>query len=233
MNLYETMFKRRSVRKFLNEKLSELELNEIKDYLNGIKQLSGCTVRFELSTGEAVNDNHAPHYALAYCEPLTLEYINAGFVIQEFDLWLQAKGLGSLWLGLARPKSKTERQEYAIMIAFGKTEVPLRKGEQDFKRVSVLEMSNEDNKIARTARIAPSAVNDQPWKLTFSENKVNIDYFGRGPLKFILKKKMSKFDIGIVTRFTELALLNEGKQIVSITPIDKGNTFGTEIVFEG
>jgi nitroreductase len=94
---------------------------------------------------------------------------NIGYALQGVDLHLQSKGYGSLWSGMARPKESQEN--YRILLAFGNSTVPLRRGESDFKRKPVVEISNtppgtgEDNPVASAARLAPSAVNFQPWKL--------------------------------------------------------------------
>jgi hypothetical protein len=86
--------------------------------------------------------------------------------------------------------------------------------------------------VSEAVRLAPSAMNSQPWKLEISAHNVKIKYFGRGLLKAVLKKKMSKIDIGIAARHAELALLNDGKKIKSITPYVDGNGFGSNITFE-
>ena len=60
-------------------------------------------------------------------------------------------------MGMAKLVEK--REDYRYLLAFGKIDVPFRAREQDFKRKSVLEISNEDNAVARTARLASSAAN--------------------------------------------------------------------------
>jgi hypothetical protein len=117
------------------------------------------------------------------------------------------------------------------MLGFGKTTVPQRKVEQDFNRLPVNEISDADNAIAEAARLAPSAMNSQPWKLHFENGKVTISYFGRGMMKALLKK-LNKLDVGIVTRHVEVALLNEGKEIKSIIPKKTANGFDIEVLYK-
>ena len=227
MTLYETMFKRRSVRSYDKTPLSESTLNEVKAYLATIPQLSGTNVRLEVVPGDKVKDKLAAHYIVAYCKKNFAEYINVGYTLQQADLYLQSIGLGSLWLGMTGTVGGNE--DYAIMMAFGKTDVPMRNGEEDFKRLPLSEMSNQNTHIAHAARVAPSAVNSQPWNIHFEQNEVTVNYFGRGVLKAILKRSKSKIDLGIVTKHIETALLNEGKTITSITPVGDDKHFLVEI----
>jgi hypothetical protein len=191
---------------------------------------AGQSARFEIVSADKVHGGtHAPHYILAYCNDSDSAYANVGYVLQNVDLYLQSIGLGSIWLGMAKP-NEAER-DYCILLAFGKTDVPMRKAEGEFERLLLSEISDQDNPAARAARLAPSAMNSQPWKLHFESGKVVIRYFGRGLMKLILGKKLSKIDLGIVTRHVETALRHEGKTNLSITPKTSGKTFEIEIAY--
>jgi molybdopterin-binding protein len=93
-------------------------------------------------------------------------------------------------------------------------------------------MSDTDNAVARAARVAPSAMNSQPWVLNFKSNSVLINYKGRGLAQGILKKKLNKIDLGIVTAHVELALANEGKAVQSIKVNDSGKNLSVEVCWE-
>ena len=229
MTLYETIFKRRSVRKYDKTPLPAEVLSGIKNHIDQTAPLDGCGAKFEIVCGSCVNDDKAPHYILAFCGADIKQYINVGYMLQKTDLYLQSMGLGSVWLGMAKPKK--DKENYCIMLAFGKTDAPYREI-SEFKRLPLGEISNADNAVANAARLAPSAVNSQPWKLNFSEGKVKIDYYGRGLLKALLRKKKSPIDIGIITRHAELALLQEGKTIKSIIPDGNDKNFSAEIQYE-
>ena len=230
MTQYETIFKRRSVRQYEMTALEDNELAEIQTLIDTIEQISGQQTRLEIVTADKVKNDIAPYYVLARCTADTLAYINAGYVLQSVDLYLQSNGYGSLWLGTAKPNESDD--DFCIMLAFGKTNVPLRSGVQEFKRLSIDEISNSDNVIAQAARLAPSAMNSQPWKLDFSDGKVTIRYYGRGVSKLILKHKLSKIDLGIVTKHIETALLFEGKYIREITPKTNGKGFEIDVIYQ-
>lgn len=230
MTLYDTMFIRRAVRNYDKTSLGENILSDINNYLSNIKQLDGQNVRFTIVTGDQVGDNAAPHYITAYCNENAEAYVNVGYVLEKADLYLQSIGLGSLWLGMAKPKE--DKQDFCIMLAFGRTSVPQRNSIAEFKRLPLAEISDSDCDIAKAARLAPSAVNSQPWKLHFEDSRVTIRYFGRGLMKQILKNRLSKIDLGICTRFVVEALRHEGKNIKGVTPKTVGKKFEIEIHYE-
>ena len=234
MTLYETIFTRRSVRKYDPTPLDESTLADINAFLNRANQLNTHHARFEIVTGDKVGDKSAPHYIVAYCGENTAAYVNVGYVLEKVDLYLQSIGLGSLWLGMAKPKE--DKQDFCIMLAFGNTSVPARKNVEEFNRLPISEISNSDNSgncdIAKAVRLAPSAVNNQPWKLKFEEGCVTIGYFGRGLMKLILKNRLNKIDLGICTRFVIEALRHEGKHIKSIEPKTEGKEFEVAVEYE-
>jgi hypothetical protein len=228
MNLYSTIFTRRSVREYTPSPLGEAELASIKAVLDGAKQLPGQGARFEVVGADNLKKAPAPHAVLAYSQNTDAALCNIGYTLETLDLHLQGEGLGSLWMGMGKPAQPGA--DYRILLAFGKTDVPARQGEADFKRKPIGEISNEDNAIARAARRAPSAVNFQPWKLHFAPGAVTIHYDGKG-LGRLVAAKFQKIDLGIITKFVELALAHEGKTVTSITPGGTGKSFAVTVEY--
>jgi hypothetical protein len=132
-------------------------------------------------------------------------------------------------MGMGKPIHP--ESDYRILLAFGKTSVPPRTGENEFKRQPILQISNEDNAIARAARLAPSAVNFQPWKLLFSQGKVTVHAKARNIGK-LLVGKLQKIDLGIILKHVELALEHEGKKVQSIVPSARGKDFSIDVVYQ-
>ena len=231
--LCDTVFTRRSVRKYNKIPLEESVLDDISKYLDDLEstgQMNEPKAGFEIVGTDKVR-GPAPHYILAYCEKDDFAYVNVGYILQKMDLYIQSKGLGSLYLGVKKPSGASN--EFCIMMAFGKTDVPPRKEEQDFNRLPMTEISPSDSFIARCARVAPSARNSQPWKLIFEEGEVKIEYFGRGIFKGLFRKKLSMIDLGIVTRHVELGLLKEGKKVTSVVPASEpDNGFSVTVSFD-
>lgn len=230
MSIYSTIFRRRSVRNYTNEEIDADTLQSIEDYANSINQLDNCKVRFGLIPKDKVSGAKGQYCIAAYSDKKREEYINIGYTMQHLDLYLQSIGLGSLWLGLGVSKEKDNK--FAIVMCFGKTEEPMRESEKDFKRLDVLQISNEDNSIARVARLAPSATNSQPWKLEFFEGGVRVHYFGRGVLQRILRAKLSMIDLGIISRYIELAIKSENKKLTAIKPYIEKDRYFIDIFYK-
>ena len=228
MTLYETIFTRRSVRSYENGAMPDSELRALRDFIDGTNRLEGAAGRFEVVGRDAVRAM-APHYALAYCDGSDAELANVGFVLENADLYLQSRGFGSLFLGMQKPVGGAG-QGFEIMLAFGKTSVPARAGEGDFDRLPVGEVSGQDNAVARAARLAPSAMNSQPWRFEFGEGRVSIMYKGRGLKKLILRR-LNKIDLGIAARCAELALLDEGRSVTAVRAVNEGKELGVRIEF--
>jgi hypothetical protein len=219
MTLYETIFVRRSVRQYDKTPLDAAALREIQHCVDGVGQLPGQSARFEIVDSGKFKGGFSPHAILAFADGSDAAFVNIGYALQGMDLRLQGMGYGSIWCGMAAPKGAAP--DFRILLGFGKTGVPLRNGENDFKRKNISDISNEDNAVARAARLAPSAVNLQPWKLIFTDGGVTVRSNVRGVGK-ILPGRLYLIDLGIVTRHIAVALEHEGKTIETIAVEGRG-----------
>ena len=129
--------------------------------------------------------------------------INVGFMFQQLDLFLQAKGLGTCWVGLGWPDAKLvpppEGMKLAVMMAFGYSDgkEPLRQSPEDFKRRSPQEIADQEDPRLEVLRLAPSATNSQPW---FVVHAGDVMHIFREELKLIKKRthgRMNPIDMGI------------------------------------
>lgn len=229
MTLYETMFTRRSVRKYDPTPLDSKILDDMLAYVKGVQQLEGQHAEFRILPQSEIQDNRAPHYIIASCEESDAAYANVGFVLEQADLYLQSIGLGSLWIGNQLPNEPQHGD--CIMMAFGRTNVPLRQDTEAYKRLPLKEISDTDNCVIQAVRLAPSAANFQPWKVECTENEIILHYFGRGPFKAILRKKHNMIDLGIAARFAVTALEHSGISIDEIVPETHGRQFKLPIKY--
>ena len=226
MTLYESIYARRSVRQYDKTALDTAALDEIKCYVECAKQLPNQSARFEIVDSGKLKGGMSPYAILAFADDGNLAKLNIGYTLQGVDLWLQANGYGSIWCGMAKPLNPTP--DYRILLGFGKTDVPPRKSESEFKRKPIADVANADNAISRAARIAPSAVNFQPWKLTFADGKVTLAANVRGIGK-LLPGKLYMFDLGIVLKHVEVAIEHEGKSVTAFDFSSKGKNFVVEV----
>ncbi|MBM7624630.1 nitroreductase family protein [Sporohalobacter salinus] len=162
MNLYEAIFKRKSVRNYSDQSLSEEELKEIENLINDLEGLDNIDLNaylmkdgdqaFEVMSGLIGNFGKikAPHYLMVTSESADLYRENAGFMIEEFVLKLTTRGLATCWLGghfetedVKKLIEIPEEHELLFAIAFGYPEnnnSPYREEIEGIKRKSLSEI---------------------------------------------------------------------------------------------
>jgi hypothetical protein len=251
---FKAIFTRRSVRRYDPAPLSDADIAVVQAMLDNVTQIPGQAARFEIVGADRLKGAPSPHAILAYSSKDDSELANIGYSLQLLDLQLQARGYGSLWMGTASPVNPAA--DYRIMLAFGNTDSPPRNGEGDFKRKKILDISNQDNPVARAARLAPSAVNFQPWKLEFAPsatpsiapgaapganpgithnaapNRLTVSFVS-GTIARLLTSKFQQIDVGICLRHAVTALEQEGKAITAIVPKGSGKDFAVAVEYSG
>ena len=117
---------------------------------------------------------------ITVCSEETDGYLeNIGFLFQQMDLYLQTLGLGVCWLGMGRMNPKTatvvEDMKFVIMLAFGHPRGDqLRHDLKGFKRKSMEQITDKPDPRLEPARLAPSAVNSQPWYFTHEGDTIHV-----------------------------------------------------------
>lgn len=228
MKDYDIMYKRRSVRKYY-DKLDKDLYNNLQNFIkNGINPLlDNINYQIKIVDKEYVKTKSvvAPQYILFYSDKSEGYKINAGFIMQQIDLYLQSNGAGTCWLGLASVKDNIVNQlNYVIMLATGMTNTPLRADENDYKRKALDEVGNlTDKDLLKAIRVAPSAVNKQPWYYKeINDKKISVYVKRNNIYKFILKK-YDDIDIGISLCHLNKALKQKGRNIESVILNDAEN----------
>lgn len=236
LDLYNAIFHRKSIRKYKMTSLDISTINEIKSYVEKIKPLEE-TIKIDfsyLSTEDVKNllPIRAPHYICMYSDKADGYLMNAGFVLQQIDLYLSAKGIGSCWLGMAKPAKGVPNQkngmEFVIMIAFGNSQEPIHRTDiTAFKRKDIAQISSVeglDNDIINAVRFAPSATNSQPWFLTGNSKEIQINRVKLSLIKAPLYDKMNQIDIGIALYHLYLAVKIKGGDIKFRYDTNSNNT---------
>jgi nitroreductase len=109
--------------------------------------------------------------------------LNAGYLMQQINLYLTAKGFGTCFL-VAYPGSglkATMKYEYVVALAFGKTKSKLTRESSEAKRlpedeiiVYKEEVTPDIKQVLAAARLAPSAFNSQPWRFVVYKNRIHV-----------------------------------------------------------
>lgn len=214
--MYEYMFKRKSVRKYLNEELDKETINKVKEYAQNVKRLFPeikVEIKFlERKDIKTILSINAQQYIAVYSEEKEGYLTNVGFILEQIDLFLSSIGLGSCWLGMANTNEKAKSGlKYIIQLAFGKADNIYRNDISEFKRKDINKVSNIDNRLMHDVRLAPSANNGQPWYFVQNDNSIDIYMEKSKFIKIQKMDKMKKIDIGIATCFLDLSIENDKK----------------------
>ena len=219
--LYQTIFKRKSIRKYDMAPLPSAVLDGLTEFAGHVTPLDN-TIKYEcvyLGTNEVKNllPIKAPHYICLYSETKTGYLLNAGFVLQQIDLYLSANGIGSCWLGLAKPGRQVlepkGNMEFIIMIAFGSTNEQIHRTDSAvFIRKSIKEISQipGSEELLEPVRLAPSASNSQPWYFSGNLEEITVSREKPGLLKAPIYARLNQIDIGIALCHLWLAIEHDG-----------------------
>lgn len=237
MNIENAIYRRKSIRKYKNSSISEEDFDFINKLIKEVPRLypkiemhielikDGKKIQ-EISKGivGSYGKIEAPHYLVITSEEKAGYLENIGYTLEEIVLELADKGIGTCWIGgfikknlLKDVMSIKENQKPVIVIALGypENEQELEvKESNSFKRKKLEEIiyeSYEDKwvKIFDKVRVAPSAVNMQPWLFTI-EGANKIDAFAK--VGNLITKKLlhfSNLDVGIAIKHLELACKEE------------------------
>jgi nitroreductase len=207
VNIYDAIFKRKSIRKYDNSPLNERVLNRISEELNNLIPLyDDIKIDAKIISGDDVKlrgMKQAPHYLAIFSENKEGYLTNLGFMLQQIDLLFSASGIGSCWQGIPSPKghvTKSSDLNFVILIAFGLPTEPLyREDTSEFKRKSLENITDiEDaNELLEPVRLAPSAINSQPWFFTGTKDVIRACSVKPNFLKAVLVNKYIPIDVGI------------------------------------
>ena len=181
MNLYEAVYARRSVRNYRMEPLDDTILKGIPDFLNEVEPLFP-DIRTEIRIVNRRTEKEkiggfcnvkAPYYVALYSESKEKSDMNAGFLMEQLSLYLETRGIGSCFVGMAKRRDKELEAD--------------RNRDREPKRIAMDDLCvyKEQPKawvkeMLEAARLAPSSTNSQPWRFVVYENRIHV--FSKKPL---------------------------------------------------
>jgi len=217
---YDAMYARSSVRKYTGapdqEQIARLGLL--------CKKLSwqGITVRMFKGPGLKAQIKGTDVYAIIVAKrgtPMEME----GFMGEALVLEAAAMGLGTCWLGagyvpeiINRNVNLQTDENVHCVIAIGKCDMPAfapkRKPLAKISNVTeekLAELGAWQQEAVKAARIAPSAVNMQPWRIEADKTSVSI----LEP-EFVLIKKYAALDRGICMLHAAVGAYHAGREAI-------------------
>jgi nitroreductase len=222
-NLYETIFKRKSIREYDLTPLDGHALAEIIANTSALKPLyDDIKIEMTLLSEKDVKGlflAKAPHYLAVFSETKDGYLTNAGFMLQQMDLFFSANGIGSCWQGMPKPTKEIlnrSKLEFVILLAFGKPKERLhRESVSEFKRKPIGEITDVKgaDELLEPTRLAPSAVNRQQWFFTGNASTIHAYRAKSSFLTAFMFEKMSKVSMGIAICHLWIAAKHFGKEV--------------------
>ena len=196
----EIIRKRKSIRKYDPTPLDVATLEKVRAKIAGVKPLYP-NIRYSIEITDktkGIMGVKAPHYLIFGSEEKDGSLENIGFIGQQMDLFFSASGLGSCWLGVAKPDEReASALPYVIGMSFGKPAEPLHRDISQFKRKPLTEISEGTDERIEAARFAPSAVNMQNWHFVADNEKIHCYRKKPNPLLGFMFNKLGCIDMGI------------------------------------
>lgn len=196
----ETIRKRKSIRKYDMTALDAATLEKVHEKIAGVTPLYH-EIQYSIeivSKTKGIFGIKSPHYLIFCSEEKDGAYENIGFIGQQMDLFFAESGLGSCWLGMAKPDEKeTGALPFIISMAFGKPAEPLHRDPADFKRKPLSEISEGNDVRLEAARFAPSGMNAQGWYFIADNGFIHCYRKKPRALLGFMTDKLSCIDIGI------------------------------------
>jgi len=217
--LYRSVFRRKSVRRYDMTPLDSSVLEKVEGLIPELEPLWGIKTDLRIVPGNDIRGMfaiRAPHYLVLSSETGEGYLENAGFMLQQMDLALSSMGLGSCWVGMAKPPENMTfgpGMEFVIAMAFGKpVGSPYRNNSSEYHRKPLDRISDvRGDEVLEAARLAPSSVNSQPWYFIRKAGRIDVYCVKHGYLKPSVYSRLNRIDIGIACCHIWLAELHHGR----------------------
>lgn len=228
INYYDSIFKRKSVKRYDPTPLSEDTLKDISNHLNNLKPLYD-DIKTEVKILPLADvqvkkkKKEAPHYLAMFSQTKEGNFANLGFMMQQTDLFLNGNGIGSCWQGSPKPKEevlKNSNLEFVIVMAFGnpRDSKTVHRDISEFERKPLSEITTIEgaDELLEAARLAPSSGNIQPWFFAGDKSLIHVytsksypkkDY----PIQII--KKYNTISVGIALCHLKVAAEHSGSNM--------------------
>lgn len=213
MTLYEAIFNRRSIRRYDFKPLPEQLLKKLNDYISDLNRmqadiayqtniLEGPKARKQLSGIFRVK---APYYLLLLIEDKEGSTLEAGYLAEQIVLYLAGRGIGTCYQGAAKVSQKyiPEGYKLATIIAFGYAQGKVYRDASQAKRYPLSKLclfretpDEEIRTLLKAARLAPSAMNKQPWRFVAYEEKIH--FYCKKDSGLLSRQLNAEFDIGVM-----------------------------------
>lgn len=242
-NITELIATRRSVRTYDGRALDETTKEHLLSYANNIQNPFNIPVRFKLL--DAKKDgltcpvvSGTELYVGGKIENAPKASVAFGYSFEEFVLYAQSLGLGTVWLGgtmnraafeQAMELSKNETMPCATPIGYTAKKMSIRENmmrkaikaderqpfeelffDGSFDTPLTKEKAGKFAEPLEMVRLAPSAVNKQPWRVVVADNAAHFYLKRSKGFSHEGKLDMQMIDMGIALCHFSLAAKENG-----------------------
>lgn len=229
MNQYDAVCMRKSVRRFKMELLPQAFFKNLRKFEQGLQPLEP-ELSYSIEIVDAMGSGakfkgmfrvKAPYYLVFYSVPGAGAMTNAGYLMEQLVLYMTAREVGTCYQGALSVKGieEPEGMEPLMVLAFGMADEPvhremIRAKRLPFKELCVFrEDSTEETRLMlQAARLAPSAMNGQPWAVRGLPEPDPCIYKKR-VVCFSDKEAAGAFDMGIMLWHISLAAEETWREI--------------------
>lgn len=219
MSLYEAVCARKSVRSYKMKPIAKDNLELILRFAKSLPMLfPDIEVEFKILDctdekqskkyfdGFQVFKNKAPYYLILSSTQNDGYYINAGYIMQQISLYLTSKKIGSCFLGNIKLSEEVDinpSMEHIITLSFGESKGKPYRTSGKIRRlpeedtVTYKEEVNESLRtILKAGRMAPSSMNNQPWRFVAYKNRIHV-FCKKNLFKMSQLSRLKLIDIGV------------------------------------
>lgn len=264
MELYDAIFVRKSVRKYDPAGLPPETIEEIRHLVAKTDRMDKAVdLRLHLAEdGRRVAGAMggiignlikvvAPHYLVIASEASDHYLENAGYAVEQVVLAMTAMGLATCWLGgqvqsrkaLGRVTDIPDAHRLIGLVAFGRPADPgraLRKSPDEARRREIkdLVISGDINEewvpILEAARLAPSAVNTQPWRFALEPRTMHLYTAPGSGLAGRFLEKTNALDAGIALSHVRIAAAHSNRNVhIDHKPVERrGYRYITDVTLD-
>jgi len=226
MDLFDAIDRRKSCRSYTGQPFDGERLDEISRAIDGFEPLYPdvpLECRFSTET-KGLFRVEAPHYLIVSGRGRDGEAESAEFLYQQLVLWFDLNDIGSVWLGKTKDVEQPPNGKDIITIAFGQPSGTIHRGESEFNRKPIGEITNAtDDPRIQAVHTAPSGMNLQPWYLEKTGDRILLyEQVLKPPVSLAYKK--TAVDMGIALCHYALACKHFGKPFA----FERGNGGGNK-----
>ncbi|MCL2006946.1 MAG: hypothetical protein FWG77_02565 [Treponema sp.] len=238
--LAEAIYKRKSVRQYSDVSVEILESDDDLIETFEVRPLiPEIRVKVKIFRRSEIKNKRSPYLIAFYSEEKPMHLENIGFIGQQVVLELFSRGIGTCWWGLKKLKGEFKKHAGLHCIIAMSAGIPQDTTERvhpgDFPRKALKEIfydssppPDTDGKkkefenavspavndvIMEAVRVAPSAINYQPWFVLKIDDR--YDFYLRPPKGLVerIMPDMRHIDIGIAMAHFMVQAQAEGLEV--------------------